>query len=270
MLYLSLIQFKKLFPNCKNPDLWVNAMKKTFAKTSINSIKRQSAFIAQCGHESGGFRVFSENLNYSSNALQAIFGKYFKDKDSADYHRQPEKIANVVYANRMGNNNSGDGYKYRGRGPIQLTGKNNYSKFQLYLTKENYDFNIIDNPDLLVSNIEISLLSAIWFWESNNLNKYSDSLNIKTLTKRINGGYNGLEDRKRHYYELMSKMTGLVRLGSKGEKVEILQQLLSIQVDGIFGSNTEKFLKFKQAELNLVPDGICGQKTFLKLFQLIG
>ena len=124
---LTTENFAELFPNCEDPEGWVTAMNTAFPKYGIDTPRRIASFVAQCGHESGGWRTFSENLNYSAKALDAIFGKYFKraGRDAQDYHRQPEKIANVVYANRMdnGDTDSGDGYRYRGRGPIQLTGK---------------------------------------------------------------------------------------------------------------------------------------------------
>ena len=159
---LTSSQFKELFPNCKDPDGWVDAMNEVFPKYEINTPERIASFIAQCGHESGGWRVFSENLNYSAKALDAIFGKYFKRaaRDSEPYHRQPEKIANVVYANRMdnGDTDSGDGWKYRGRGPIQLTGKKNYSSFA-----EDMDVDVVDNPDMVSEDKETALMSAIWY-----------------------------------------------------------------------------------------------------------
>ena len=145
---LTTAQFSKLFPNCKDPAGWVDAMNEVFPKYGIDTPKRIASFVAQCGHESGGWRVFSENLNYSAKSLDAVFGKYFvrAGRNAEDYARQPEKIANVVYANRMDNGDadSGDGWKYRGRGPIQLTGKANYSAFAADM-----DVDVIDNPDLV-------------------------------------------------------------------------------------------------------------------------
>lgn len=167
----------------------------------IDSKERIAMFLAQCGHESAGFSVLSENLNYSSKALRAVFSKYFKTQAAADeYARQPEKIANRVYANRMGNGpeSSGDGWKYRGRGCIQLTGKDNYIKFA-------QDFNkpeVIYNPEL-VSTPEYAVLSAIWFWNKNDLNRYADAHDVKGITKRINGGLNGYDDRNALYQKVM-------------------------------------------------------------------
>lgn len=194
--------FNEVFKNAKYVSEWTSAFMKVLPENEINNKKRISAFIAQCGHESGGWRVFSENLNYSAKALNLIFPKYFKyaRRNAEQYHRKPEQIANVIYANRMGNSDieSGDGWKYRGRGPIQLTGFNNYSSFGDY-----FNINVIDNPDIVSEDKEIALKSAIWFWNINNLNKYADEQDIKTMTKRINGGYHGLEERINYYEKIM-------------------------------------------------------------------
>lgn len=157
---------------------------------------RAAHFFAQTAHESGNFKAFSENLNYSADGLQKIFGKYFDAATAAKYARNPEKIANRVYANRMGNGNeaSGDGWKYRGRGALQLTGKDNYKAFADYLKKPE----IMENPDLVAT--EYSFESAIFFFEKNKLWAICDQgvndAAITTLTKRINGGTHGLDDRK--------------------------------------------------------------------------
>lgn len=281
---LSSLEFKKLFPNCKDPDGWVDAMNVVFPKYEINTPKRIAAFIAQCGHESGGWRVFAENLNYSAKALNAVFGKYFirAGRDANEYARQPEKIANVVYANRMdnGDTDSGDGWRFRGRGPIQLTGRHNYTKFS-----KDMGVDVVDNPDLVSDDKEIALMSAIWYWNSNNLNKYADSGDIKTLTKRINGGYIGLEDRIHHWEAALKVLgedshtswsededdsfdlddIGVLRKGARGEGVKMMQEALGISADGIFGSGTEKTLKDWQKSNGLVADGIAGPATLGKL-----
>ena len=280
---LSADQFKKLFPNCKDPDGWVDAMNEVFPKYDISTPGRIAAFIAQCGHESGGWRTFSENLNYSAKALDAIFGKYFvrAGRDAEDYARQPEKIANVVYAGRMGNVNEGDGWKFRGRGPIQLTGHDNYKSFA-----NDMDVDVLDNPDLVSEDKEIALMSAIWFWNKNKLNQYADSGDIKTMTKRINGGYIGLEDRIHHYKEAMEMLGedggehdtdvgdddhadaenyGTLRKGMRGDGVKAMQEALGIGADGVFGPGTERKLKEWQTANGLTADGIAGPMTLEKL-----
>ena len=278
-------QFKELFPNCKDPEGWVEAMNEVFAKYEINTPQRIAAFIAQCGHESGGWRTFSENLNYSAKSLDAVFGKYFvrAGRDANEYARQPEKIANVVYAGRMGNDNPGDGWKFRGRGPIQLTGHDNYAAFS-----KDMGVDAVDNPDQVSEDKTIALMSAIWFWNKNKLNQYADSGDIKTLTKRINGGYIGLEDRIHHWEEALKALgedahtdhsaddedddidvseIGVLRRGSKGEGVKMMQEALGIGADGDFGPGTERKLKEWQAANGLVADGIAGPATLGKLLE---
>jgi len=197
---LTAEQFHHLFPRAQDPQGWVDSMNNVFPNYELDSPKRIAAFLAQCGHESGGWTVFEENLNYSAKGLMGIFKKYFPDEATATaYQRQPEKIANKVYANRMGNGpeSSGDGWKYRGRGPIQLTGKDNYRAF----AKEMFDDweNLFNNPDWV--------MSAIWFWNKNKLNREADAGDIKTMTRKINGGYIGLEDRIKHYEEAIHLLT---------------------------------------------------------------
>lgn len=281
---LTASQFGKLFPNCKDPEGWVEAMNEVFPKYDITTPKRVAAFIAQCGHESGGWRTFSENLNYSAKSLDAVFGKYFvrAGRDANEYARQPEKIANIVYANRMdnGDTDSGDGWRYRGRGPIQLTGRANYSAFAADMGVD-----VVDNPDLVSEDKKVALMSAIWFWNKNGLNKFADADDIKTMTKRINGGYIGLEDRIHHWKEALHMLgeeagdhdveedhedidvedIGVLKKGMRGDGVKLMQEALGIGADGIFGPGTERKLKEWQAANGLTADGIAGPKTLEKL-----
>lgn len=160
------------------------------------SIYRQAAFLAQTGHESGSFTAVKENLNYSAAGLLKTFKKYFPSYELALlYERQPEKIANRVYANRMGNGieASGDGWKYRGRGLIQLTGKNNY-----IACSNDLEIDLVNNPSWLETE-EGAVKSALWYWNKHSLNAYADVEDIKGMTKVINGGYNGLADRIEKY-----------------------------------------------------------------------
>ena len=183
-----------------NIDKYLPWLNMTMLKYDINTLVRQAMFLSQIAHESGNFCHVSENLNYSVNALRSVFGKYFPNDDlAAEYARKPEKIANRVYANRMGNaeESSGDGWKYRGRGLIQLTGKNNYTTFSL-----SADNNALLEPEL-VSEPELAVQSAGWFWSTNNLNRLADTGDVRVVTKRINGGYNGLEDREAKFGKLM-------------------------------------------------------------------
>ena len=162
------------------------------------SPNRAAHFFAQCAHESGNFKAFSENLNYGAKGLRGIFGKYFPtDALARAYERKPAKIANRVYANRMGNGDeaSGEGFAYKGRGPLQLTGKSNYRAFGKYIGREQ---EILENPDLVAT--ELGFESALWFFDANKLWSICDQgINdaaILALTKRINGGTHGLDDRK--------------------------------------------------------------------------
>jgi putative chitinase len=192
-------QLKQLLP--KNPyvDHWYDALSQLLPDYEINTPQRIAAFIAQCAHESGGFTALKENLNYKAITLRKIFGKYFPNDEVANHYaslpNKQEAIANKVYANRMGNGDeaSGDGFRYCGRGLIQLTGKDNYSWFAASL-------NITpDEASEYLQTFEGAAQSACWFWETNNLNKFADAGDIKGMTKVINGGYIGLDDRIAHY-----------------------------------------------------------------------
>jgi len=188
-------QLKQLLP--KNPyiDQWHNALSQLLPDYEINTPQRIAAFIAQCAHESGGFIFLTENLNYRAESLLKLFSKYFKTMDEArSYERKPEKIANKIYANRMGNGDeaSGDGYKYRGRGLIQLTGKTNYTWFAASLEISP------EEAAEYTQTFEGAAQSACWFWETNKINSFADKGDIIGMTKRINGGTIGLEDRKKH------------------------------------------------------------------------
>jgi putative chitinase len=182
----------------KNPyiEYWHNAICEICPGYEINTPKRLAAFIAQCAHESGGFKFLRENLNYRAESLMKTWPKHFPTLDIArQYERNPEKIANRAYANRMGNRDeaSGDGWRYLGRGLIQLTGKENYQWFAASLEME-----VEDLPEYMMT-FEGAVQSACFFWETNNLNQWADKGDIVMLTKKINGGTIGLPDRIKHY-----------------------------------------------------------------------
>ena len=191
----------KILTRNKNVSVWYEAMVVQLPQFEVTTAKRVAAFVAQCAHESADFTTLQENLNYSADALNKLFSKYFvkAGRDSAPYHRKPEMIANVIYASRMGNGDttSGEGYKFRGRGPIQLTGKANYHAFASEFFED--PETVMEDPDLVTDDVPTSLYSALWFWNKNKLNKYADASDIKGMTKVINGGYIGLEDRIKHY-----------------------------------------------------------------------
>lgn len=171
-----------------------NKYKTLLNNYGINTTKRKAIFWAQLDHESN-LKPIAENLNYSADGLLKIFSKYFTKETANLYARKPEKIANKVYANRMGNGSesSGDGWKYRGRGFIQITGKNNYT-----LLSKDTRIDYLNKPDLLLTEAD-ALISALWYWKTNNLNKFADNGDVKKATKVINGGLIGLADRETKY-----------------------------------------------------------------------
>ena len=200
---MSLIALQKKIGVTADGNFGPGTMKKAMEFYKLTPI-RAAHFFAQTAHETGGFKTFSENLNYSADGLQKIFGKYFPGTLEESYSKNPEKIANRVYASRMGNGveASGDGYKFRGRGALQLTGKDNYTAFAQYLQKPE----ILTTPELVAT--EYSFESAFYFFEKNKLWSICDQgvndAAILALTKRINGGTHGLEDRNqktKKYYE---------------------------------------------------------------------
>ena len=189
-------QLNEIIPGNPYLDHWCEALNQILPEYGIDTPQRVASFLAQCAHESGGFKALKENLNYKAESLTKVFHKYFPTLELANqYAKQPEKIANRVYANRMGNGpeESGDGWKYAGRGLIQLTGHDNYQAFA-----DSLEMDIEEVPSYL-ETFEGAIQSAAWFWETNNLNAYADNNDILGMTKRINGGTIGLEDRQRHY-----------------------------------------------------------------------
>ena len=193
---LTLEQLRQIIPKNTYVSYWYEALSQLLPEYQIDTPQRMAAFLAQCAHESGNFVFIKENLNYKAASLRKVFPKYFPDDAiAAQYANKPQMIANRVYANRMGNGpeESGDGYAFCGRGLIQVTGRDNYSWFaaSLGITPE--------EASEYMETFEGAAQSACWFWETNNLNQWADRGDILTLTKRINGGTIGLEDRKKHY-----------------------------------------------------------------------
>jgi putative chitinase len=277
-----------MIPTNKNPGEWYDALVEIMPKYGITTKRRVAHFISQCGHESGDFRIMEENLNYSEKALNAVFGRYFGPgkRDAAEYARNPEKIANYVYMDefrskggQMGNVQEGDGYRFRGRGLKQLTGRNNYTAFakSIGMTAE--------EAAEYVSTFKGAVESACWFWDKNKLNSIAEGDDVKAMTKKINGGTIGLEDRQKRYSKAMEILgmsadqfdsteddaeeiiddIGVLRKGCKGDGVKIMQKALGITADGDFGPGTERALKAWQAANGLVADGVAGPATFAKL-----
>lgn len=196
-------QLAQLIPGNPYIDHWHHAMELCLPDYDINTPPRVAAFVAQCAHESGGFKFLKENLNYRAASLRKVFPKYFPDDGiAARYANKPEMIANRVYGGRMGNGpeESGDGFRYCGRGLIQLTGKINYTNFAMSIETP------VEEIPAYLQTFEGAVQSACWFWENNRLNQWADAGDIKELTRRINGGYIGLEDRMKHYTHALHVM----------------------------------------------------------------
>ncbi len=270
-----------------NPKVaeWYAALADILPKYGITTPRRVAHFMSQCAHESNNFRSLEENLNYSADALARVFPRYFGagKRDAAAYARNPEKIANYVYMDefrtaKMGNVNPGDGWKFRGRGLEQLTGRDNYTRFgkSVGMTAEQAaDY---------VATEKGAVESACWFWDTNKLNTIADTDDVVLMTRRINGGNIGLEDRQQRYNRALPllegknptpaaaaaapagiDMTTVVRVGSRGETVKAVQAKLGLTADGAFGPGTERAVKAWQAANGLTADGIVGPKTLARL-----
>ena len=256
---------------------WADAALEILPKYEITTPNRIAGFFAQCGHESMNFTVLSENLNYKAETLEKLFSKYFSKagRNAADYAKQPEKIANVIYASRMGNGDtvSGDGYRFRGRGVVQLTGRDNYTAFG-----KSVDM----SPEQVIDYVQTkkgALESACWYWNSRKINLACDEVDLVKMTKLVNGGTIGLEDRRKHYEAALAVLGGAVpaprthaeaipgvlKKGSTGEAVKRMQAELGLEDDGVFGPGTEAAVKKWQSANGLAADGIVGPKTLAKL-----
>ena len=200
---ITLENFESWFPNNKYPQDWVDAINKVLPDYNITTPARISAFLAECSVESQDFTVLQENLNYSAEGLCKTFGSHFtNEEEAAEYAHNPEKIANRVYSNRMGNGDeaSGDGWLYRGQGTIQLTGKENQQSFA-----DSLNMSVGDIPNYL-GTFEGAIQSACFFWENNNLNTLADSGEIDEISRKINGGDNGIEERRQKYQVISDVM----------------------------------------------------------------
>lgn len=190
-------QLRRAIPDAKDSNIekYYEPLIAAMEHYRINTKNRIAAFLANLAHESASFNTIQENLNYSAKRLIQVWPKHFRGRNLAHYAHQPQKIANVAYANRMGNGDksSGDGWKYRGRGLIQLTGKTNYQMFSKAIGAD-----IVGDPDWVLTP-EGATISAAWFWDSRDLNKLADAGNLREITRKINGGYHGHADRVRRY-----------------------------------------------------------------------
>lgn len=269
------INLKKVLPANRDIEKLHQALSVILPKYDIDTVERVSMFIGQCAHESRQFTVMTENLNYSASGLLRTFGKYFNRATAQLYARQPQRIANRVYANRMGNGDesSGDGWKYRGQGFIQLTGRNNHEAFANSIGMS------LEQELVYIRTLEGAIEGSCWYWSQRNLNKDSDRVDIVSATKKINGGKNGLADRTNYVRKSLIIFGGdnneaqpeILRKGDRGEAVYNLQIQLTrlgyrVAADGIFGTGTENAVKQFQSSSGLVPDGVVGPRTRMVLY----
>jgi putative chitinase len=282
MSLLTEAQLAAMIPTNKEVAAWCEELNKALPKYDITTDQRIAGFISQCAHESMDFNAMSENLNYREETLNKVFPRYFGPgkRNAAEYAKNPEKIANYVYmdefrTSKLGNVQPGDGWRFRGRGLKQLTGRDNYTRFA-----KDYDMTA-EEAAVWVETKEGALASALWFWNTNNLNPIADTGSVPALTKKINGGNIGLADRQARYEKAMAVLTGKIplraanseaaptggtlRRGSKGEEVKRMQAKLGLSADGDFGPGTEAALKKWQAANGLTADGVAGPKTIAKL-----
>lgn len=282
MSLLTVDQLRAMIPTNKEVEEWCEELNKALPKYDITTDQRIAGFISQCAHESMDFNALSENLNYREETLNKVFPRYFgpSKRNAAEYAKNPEKIANYVYmdefrTSKLGNTQPGDGWRFRGRGLKQLTGRDNYTRFA-----KDYDITAEEAAEWLETK-EGALASALWFWNTNKLNAIADTGNVAALTKKINGGDIGLADRQARYAKAMAALggkidtgapaaapaasTGVLRVGSKGHDVKRMQVALGIAADGSFGPGTEAALKKWQSANGLTADGVAGPKTLAKL-----
>jgi putative chitinase len=282
MSLLTEAQLAAMIPTNKEVAAWCEELNKALPKYDITTDQRIAGFISQCAHESMDFNAMSENLNYREETLNKVFPRYFGPgkRNAAEYAKNPEKIANYVYmdefrTSKLGNVQPGDGWRFRGRGLKQLTGRDNYTRFA-----KDYDMTA-EEAAVWVETKEGALASALWFWNTNNLNTVADTGSVPALTKKINGGDIGLPDRQARYEKAMAVLTGKIplraanseaaptggtlRRGSKGEEVKRMQAKLGLSADGDFGPGTEAALKKWQAANGLTADGVAGPMTLAKL-----
>lgn len=277
---ITLDQFQKMIPTNKSANVWYDIATELFPKYGLTTTNRIAGFMAQAGHESADFRILQENLNYSQAALLKTFGRYFTKDTAKQYARKPEMIANRVYddanrSNKLGNTQPGDGWRFRGRGLIQLTGRWNYEKFgkDVGMTAEQAATYMETNKG--------AMESALWFWKTNNLNRFADADDIRGMSRAVNGGDNGMSDRVSRYSQNKSVLASLssasvapattsqprmLQRGSRGDLVRRMQQALRIPADGIFGVATEAAVRSWQRS-NKYP--ITGKLDETQISQLI-
>lgn len=281
---ITLEQFSAMIPKNRDAEAWYEAAVPMFEQYEINTPNRIAGFMAQCAHESLDFTRLEENLNYSEKALNSVFGRYFGKgkRDAAEYARNPEAIANYVYQDEyrskrgaLGNTEPGDGWLFRGRGIKQLTGRNNYAAFGATVGMS------AEEAAEYVATPKGAMESACWFWSTNRLDRHADKGDNVGLTKAINGGTIGLDDRNRRWEEALAILGGEVpapapqastamrtlRRRMRGDDVARMQAAIGIApADGIFGIGTDSAVRAWQKANGLTADGIVGPATQAKMF----
>jgi putative chitinase len=271
---LTLEQTRSILKTNKSAAEWHPLLVDMLPRYGINTVPRIAGFMAQCAHESADFNTLEENLNYSESALLRVFPRYFGPgkRNAAEYARNPQKLANYVYMDEfrsksgaLGNTKSGDGWRFRGGGIKQLTGRNNFTVFgkSIGMTPE-------EAADY-VRTKQGALESACWFWSTNKLNAFADARDIIGMTNRINGGTIGLEDRTRRWNAALlilsnNALATQLHRGSKGSEVVALQKIIGVRADGDFGPGTEAALKKWQKSKGLPTTGIVDPTTRAALF----
>lgn len=289
---------RTLINNNPESDEWYEELCQVLPRYDITTPERVAGFIAQCSHESRDFRSLEENLNYSESALNRVFKRYFGPgkRDAKEYAYQPEKIANYVYMDKyrtkkgaLGNIHPGDGWRFRGKGIKQLTGRNNVEKFAKSVNMT------ADQASEYLETKKGAVESACWFWDKANCNSYADRQDIVGMSKAINGGTIGLSDRKKRWEKALKTLGSnsspvstssvqesksssarpkrisqlkTLRIGSRGDQVKMLQEELGISSDGMFGPGTQRALKEWQRKNGLASDGIAGVKTLRKIYNI--
>lgn len=283
-------QIARCLPRNPNPALWYQAMVEVLPAYNINTLERVAGFISQCAYESADFTRLEENLNYSAAGLEKIFSKYFSRAgvSAVGYARNPQRIANRVYANRMGNGDeaSGDGWRYRGRGIIQLTGFNNYSAFARSIDVK------VDEAIRYVTTPQGAIESACWFWQTRNINPAADVRDVERMTRLVNGGTHGLEGRRELFNNAMrilgttaqtntsesqrpshsrplapaTSQHRTLSIGSRGDDVRRLQEYLGIPADGVFGRQTAESLRRWQTFNKISATGVADPATLKRIF----
>lgn len=269
---ITVQQIKNMIPTNKEPDIWHSFCVEFFEEYDINTPNRIAGFFAQGGHESQDFNTLFENLNYSWQGLRKNFSRYFPtDSMAQQYHRNPQKIANRVYddslrVNKLGNTQEGDGWRFRGRGIFQLTGRYNYTKFGK--TKDMTP----EDAAAYCGTKRGAFESACWYWKINNLNRFADKDDIIGMSKAVNGGTIGLSDRQKRYTIAKTALKNFstdpitqtpnitneyrqIQKGSRGEDVKKIQQIFKLGADGIFGAKTESAARSWQRSKKYVVTG---------------